>query len=166
MTSTQLSNRELEVATLAILGRTDAEIARVLTLSCRTVEAHMRKILAKTGCRNRTELAARETMPEVLKQLEQLEQLEQLPANGAPVRITVDLSPMLYHKLADYTIKRGRELGITRLAQAEVIRAMIGALGNDFVDGALTAIIMNSAAVAIGRRVAPIRDQPIMRTAS
>ncbi|HEX6027197.1 MAG TPA: response regulator transcription factor, partial [Solirubrobacter sp.] len=54
-----LSRRELEVMRLVSLGRTNREIARELFLSPRTVDMHVRNILAKLSCRTRTEAAAR-----------------------------------------------------------------------------------------------------------
>lgn len=54
-----LSRRELEVTRLVALGRTNREIARELFLSPRTVDMHVRNILAKLGCRTRTEAAGR-----------------------------------------------------------------------------------------------------------
>jgi DNA-binding NarL/FixJ family response regulator len=47
------------VARLAVLGRTNAEIARELELSLHTVANHMSAILAKTGAGSRYELARR-----------------------------------------------------------------------------------------------------------
>jgi ATP/maltotriose-dependent transcriptional regulator MalT len=56
-----LSRRELEVMRLVAVGRTNREIARELFLSPRTVDMHVRNILAKLGCRTRTEATARAT---------------------------------------------------------------------------------------------------------
>lgn len=53
-----LSRRELEVMKLVALGRTNREIARELFLSKRTVDMHVRNILAKLGCRSRTDATA------------------------------------------------------------------------------------------------------------
>lgn len=53
-----LSPRELKVAQLLGTGRTNQEIADVLFISTHTVAAHVARILAKTGCKNRTEAAA------------------------------------------------------------------------------------------------------------
>jgi ATP/maltotriose-dependent transcriptional regulator MalT len=54
-----LTRRELEVLRLVAVGRTNAEIARELVLSPRTVEMHVRHTLAKLDCRSRTEATAR-----------------------------------------------------------------------------------------------------------
>src|SRR5215207_3247884 len=54
-----LSRRELEVMRLVAVGRTNREIARELYLSQRTVDMHVRNILAKLRCRSRTEATAR-----------------------------------------------------------------------------------------------------------
>jgi len=50
-----LSRRELEVIRLLELGRTNREIGRELFLSARTIDMHVRNILAKLGCRSRLE---------------------------------------------------------------------------------------------------------------
>lgn len=52
-----LTGRELEVARLVSAGNSNPEIAGILFLSRKTVERHVSNILAKTGARNRTELA-------------------------------------------------------------------------------------------------------------
>jgi DNA-binding NarL/FixJ family response regulator len=54
-----LSNRELEVMRLVASGRTNRDIASELVLSTRTVDMHVRNILAKLRCRSRTEAAAK-----------------------------------------------------------------------------------------------------------
>jgi len=54
-----LSRRELEVMRLVAAGRTNREIARELFLSSRTVDMHVRNILAKLRCRSRTEATTR-----------------------------------------------------------------------------------------------------------
>jgi DNA-binding CsgD family transcriptional regulator len=54
-----LTRRELEVMRLVSVGRTNREIARELFLSPRTVDMHVRNILAKLSCRTRTEAASR-----------------------------------------------------------------------------------------------------------
>jgi DNA-binding CsgD family transcriptional regulator len=53
-----LTVRELEVLRLMAIGRGNADIALVLEISLNTVATHVRNILAKTGCANRTEAAA------------------------------------------------------------------------------------------------------------
>jgi non-specific serine/threonine protein kinase len=52
-----LSARELEVAGLVAEGLTNKAIAAALHLSVRTVETHVRHVLAKVGLENRTQLA-------------------------------------------------------------------------------------------------------------
>lgn len=52
-----LTVREQEVAALVASGASNPEIAAALFLSRKTVERHVSNILAKTGSRNRTELA-------------------------------------------------------------------------------------------------------------
>ena len=53
-----LTLREIEVMQLLAIGRSNADIALVLSISHSTVATHVRNILAKTGCANRTEAAA------------------------------------------------------------------------------------------------------------
>jgi DNA-binding NarL/FixJ family response regulator len=50
-----------EQRVLAVLrsGASNREIAKELYLSVRTVESHISSLLAKTGCRNRTQLVLR-----------------------------------------------------------------------------------------------------------
>lgn len=54
-----MSPREREVAALVAQGMTNAAIAARLYVSVATVKDHVHRGLAKTGCRSRTELAAR-----------------------------------------------------------------------------------------------------------
>jgi DNA-binding CsgD family transcriptional regulator len=54
-----LSPREREVARLVVAGTSNPEIAETLFITRKTVERHVSNILAKTGARNRTELAGR-----------------------------------------------------------------------------------------------------------
>jgi DNA-binding CsgD family transcriptional regulator len=56
--SDDLTSRELEVLGLIAIGRSNADIALVLEISLNTVATHVRNILSKTGCANRTEAAA------------------------------------------------------------------------------------------------------------
>jgi DNA-binding CsgD family transcriptional regulator len=53
-----LTAREAEVLRLIAIGRSNADIAMALSISLNTVATHVRNILAKTGCANRTEAAA------------------------------------------------------------------------------------------------------------
>jgi len=53
-----LTGREAEVLRLIAIGRSNADIALALSISLNTVATHVRNILAKTGCANRTEAAA------------------------------------------------------------------------------------------------------------
>ena len=54
-----LTRRELEVMRFVASGRTNREIARELFLSRRTVDMHVRNILAKLGCHSRAEATRR-----------------------------------------------------------------------------------------------------------
>lgn len=54
----ELTAREAEVLGLIAMGRTNADIALALAIGVNTVATHVRNILAKTGCANRTEAAA------------------------------------------------------------------------------------------------------------
>jgi FixJ family two-component response regulator len=53
----ELTERESEVMTLAVLGHPNKEIARKLGISHRTVEIHKAKIMHKTGAVNLLDLA-------------------------------------------------------------------------------------------------------------
>src|SRR5262249_44764080 len=53
-----LTARGTEGLRLLAIGRSNADIALVLSISLNTVATHVRNILAKTGCANRTEAAA------------------------------------------------------------------------------------------------------------
>ncbi|MGH2752234.1 MAG: AAA family ATPase [Actinomycetota bacterium] len=54
-----LTRREREIARLVAAGASNPEIAQTLFVARKTVERHVSNILAKTGARNRTELAGR-----------------------------------------------------------------------------------------------------------
>jgi len=54
-----LSRREVEVVRLVAEGRTNKEIASELFLSTRTVDMHVRNILAKLDCRSRVEASTK-----------------------------------------------------------------------------------------------------------
>jgi DNA-binding NarL/FixJ family response regulator len=51
-----LTDRERKLAALVAQALTDREVASTLVLSERTVESHVRRILAKTGLTSRTGL--------------------------------------------------------------------------------------------------------------
>ena len=53
-----LTPREIEVLRLIAIGRSNQEIASQLVISFNTVTNHVKNILGKTGCANRTEAAA------------------------------------------------------------------------------------------------------------
>jgi DNA-binding CsgD family transcriptional regulator len=54
----ELSPREYEVLSLLALGKTNQEIAELLSISLTTAVTHIRHIFSKTGVANRTEAAA------------------------------------------------------------------------------------------------------------
>jgi len=56
--SDELTPREMEVLRLIAIGRSNADVSMALAISLNTVATHVRSILAKTGCANRTEAAA------------------------------------------------------------------------------------------------------------
>ncbi|MBK7721273.1 MAG: response regulator transcription factor [Austwickia sp.] len=56
---TELTERELEVAALVAVGRTNAEIADNLGVSLGTVKSHLTSISTRLGARNRVEIAAK-----------------------------------------------------------------------------------------------------------
>jgi FixJ family two-component response regulator len=58
-----LSEREQEVLGLSLVGRTAKEIAALLHLSARTVEAHRARILDKTGARSMADLVRQLLIP-------------------------------------------------------------------------------------------------------
>ena len=51
-----LTNREREVLSLVVQGRTNKDIASRLAISTKTVEAHRAKVMRKTGAANLVEL--------------------------------------------------------------------------------------------------------------
>jgi DNA-binding CsgD family transcriptional regulator len=52
-----LTGREREVVGLLVAGSTNAEIARALGVSVRTVDAHVEHVRAQLGLRTRTQIA-------------------------------------------------------------------------------------------------------------
>ena len=54
----ELTAREVEVLRLLAIGRTNKDVSLVLSISLNTVATHVRSILNKTQCANRTEAAA------------------------------------------------------------------------------------------------------------
>jgi DNA-binding CsgD family transcriptional regulator len=52
-----LTAREVEVLRLLAIGRTNKDVSLVLSISLNTVATHVRNILNKTQCANRTEAA-------------------------------------------------------------------------------------------------------------
>lgn len=52
-----LSSKEWAIAALVFQGRTNAQIAAEINTKEQVVERHLRSILDKTGCWNRTEVA-------------------------------------------------------------------------------------------------------------
>jgi DNA-binding NarL/FixJ family response regulator len=59
----ELTDRELAIAQLISNGASNPEIAETLFLSRKTLERHVSNVLAKTGSRNRAELAASRRTP-------------------------------------------------------------------------------------------------------
>lgn len=52
----QLSSREVDVASMAARGHTNAEIAKRLAISVKTVESHKTRLMAKLGLKTRAQL--------------------------------------------------------------------------------------------------------------
>ena len=55
--STELTDSELTIVRLVAMARSNQEIARELSVSVRTVEAHLRNVYAKTGTHNRVQIS-------------------------------------------------------------------------------------------------------------
>ena len=66
-TANQLTERELLILQHVADGDTDAEIAEALGLSLRTVKTHIQNMRAKTGFRNRTQLAVKAAVAGLVK---------------------------------------------------------------------------------------------------
>jgi non-specific serine/threonine protein kinase len=54
----ELTRREQQVAALVVSGRTNRQISRVLGISEKTAEVHLRNVMAKLGASSRAEVAA------------------------------------------------------------------------------------------------------------
>ena len=54
--SIDLTSREIEVASMAALGHSNAEVATGLTISVKTVESHKTRLMGKLGLRTRAQL--------------------------------------------------------------------------------------------------------------
>lgn len=54
----ELTAREIDVLRLIAIGRSNKDVAQILSISLNTVATHVRNILTKTDCANRTEAAA------------------------------------------------------------------------------------------------------------
>ncbi|KIP51761.1 LuxR C-terminal-related transcriptional regulator [Leucobacter komagatae] len=55
----RFTTRELQIATLAVSGMSNQEIADELVLSVRTVESHMHRLMKKAGAESRSDLGSR-----------------------------------------------------------------------------------------------------------
>lgn len=55
--SANLTSKEWAISALISQGRTNAQIAAELQTQEDAIESHLRRIFAKTGCLNRTEIA-------------------------------------------------------------------------------------------------------------
>jgi two-component system vancomycin resistance associated response regulator VraR len=55
--SSQFTQRELQVLQVVTTGASNSVVAEKLGLSENTVKSHIRSMIEKTGCANRTELA-------------------------------------------------------------------------------------------------------------
>ena len=66
-TADQLTERERLVLQHVADGDTDAEIAEALGISLRTVKTHIQNMRAKTGFRNRTQLAVKAAVAGLVK---------------------------------------------------------------------------------------------------
>jgi DNA-binding NarL/FixJ family response regulator len=72
-TTTQLSERELDVLRLLARGATNREIADALTITPHTVKGHVEHILAKLGVSDRTQAAVRAIQVGLVTPGEQIE---------------------------------------------------------------------------------------------
>jgi DNA-binding NarL/FixJ family response regulator len=65
VTGARLTPRERQILDLVAQGRSNVEIARRLGIEVQTVKNRLTEIYAKTGARNRVELALRATRGEL-----------------------------------------------------------------------------------------------------
>jgi DNA-binding CsgD family transcriptional regulator/tetratricopeptide (TPR) repeat protein len=78
-----LTVREIDVLRLITIGRSNKDISKALTISLNTVATHVRSILNKTGCANRTEAAAY-AMRNDLQRVSPAEKHTRQPAHPSP----------------------------------------------------------------------------------
>jgi DNA-binding CsgD family transcriptional regulator len=108
---TQLTAREVEIRDLAAGGKTNEEIAGLLGLSRRTVEAHLRMVYRKMGLTRRGDLNAPPENSESSR-LQELERLlamreRQLQSYEAAMKRIIDRQFPLYDEKLEITIKIG-----------------------------------------------------------
>ena len=111
MPPAQLTAREVEVRDLAAEGKTNEEIAGLLGLSRRTVEAHLRMVYRKTGLARRGDLNA----PPARGDTDRIQELErqlavrerQLRSYEAAMKRIIDRQFPLYDEKLEITIRVG-----------------------------------------------------------
>jgi hypothetical protein len=67
----------------------------------------------------------------------------QTAIRSKPVRITVDLTPEAYRQLSAWTADTAADLGYVKYPIADVVRAMIAALGNPEFDQEMRVALRN-----------------------
>jgi hypothetical protein len=94
-------------------------------VSRRTVDSHVQHIYAKTGVRSRIKLAA--VWGQIQREVSTIEgeSMARVPNPPTPVRISVDLTPMLYRQLTGWVMGAAEDIEVARLSIADTIRAMI-----------------------------------------
>jgi hypothetical protein len=105
-------------------------------------EDAMRARMARQAARRRTPQAAEDVEPDVAAEPAPVRKAAPAAAptvRTKPYRITVDLVPLLYGKLQQWTVTASDELG-ERVASAQVIRALLRELDED---PALTGRVMD-----------------------
>ena len=121
MARAQLTRREDEVLRLAVAGRSNEEIAALLAISRRTVEAHMRTLFRKIGVTRRTQLAALYPDGELtsepvvplasLQRLDLANQQRQLRRYANAVHSLVDRQHPLFEERVELTLVVGDQDG-------------------------------------------------------